>query len=320
MEGNPMALKHLNAALLSVAVVGCTSIEDVAVAGSLNGKILSNLSGDCADHVGTNSTSSTDVKRNTFYSGTVSVAAGGNACSIASSAIPNHNVNDGPRSFRNTMSVQNLSFSIPSNPRMNSSTTALSHRSYDAVMLNGVPVDILSAGCYDPSSRMADANGNTPAGCRDTNPWLIDPPSAGNFFGEDSHNGHTQPDGTYHYHANPMALFSNNAGSEGSPVIGFAADGFPIYGSYFKDASGNIRKAQSSYTLKSGNRPSGNRDPGGAYTGYYVNDWEYTASGDLDECNGITVNGQYGYYITDSYPWILKCHKGTPDRSFSKRR
>ena len=38
--------------------------------------------------------------------------------------------------------------------------------------------------------------------------------------------------GSYHYHCDPNALFDDVPVGEGSPVIGFAADGFPIYGSY----------------------------------------------------------------------------------------
>jgi hypothetical protein len=39
--------------------------------------------------------------------------------------------------------------------------------------------------------------------------------------------------------------------------------------------------------------------------GTYVADWEWTDADDLDECNGMTVNGQYGYYVTDAYPWVM---------------
>ncbi|MEM1366184.1 MAG: YHYH protein [Pseudomonadota bacterium] len=316
-----MTKHHLRAVLaISIIATGCTSADNIAIANEENPNITGNASADCADHTGTRSTASRDVKRNTSYQGQITVSATGNSCLIQSSAIPNHNVNDGPTSFRNAMSVQNLSFSIPRNPQKNSSATALTHRYYDAVMLNGVPVDVLSAGCYDPGARGADASGNTPAGCSDTHPYLIDPPSAGNFFGEDSQNGHSQPDGTYHYHANPMALIGDDDRISGSSVIGFAADGFPIFGTYFKDTSGTVRKAVSGYTLKKGSRPTGADSPGGTYTGYYVSDWEYTGAGDLDECNGMTVDGQYGYYATESYPWIIKCLKGTPDASFSKRR
>jgi hypothetical protein len=40
--------------------------------------------------------------------------------------------------------------------------------------------------------------------------------------------------------------------------------------------------------------------------------------GDLDECNGMSYQGVYGYYITDSFPYVLNCFKGTPDLTFHK--
>ncbi|MEO0980611.1 MAG: YHYH protein, partial [Pseudomonadota bacterium] len=136
----------------------------------------------------------------------------------------------------------------------------------------------------------------------------------------DNHHAHTQPDGRYHYHGNPNALFDDKPGPDGSPLIGFAADGFPVYGSYFKDETGKVRKAVPGYTLKAGSRPSGDGNPGGAYDGLYRSDYEFTGAGDLDECNGMTINGQYAYYVTDAYPWIVACLRGTPDASFDKPR
>jgi len=138
-----------------------------------------------------------------------------------------------------------------------------------------------------------------------------------NGFRVDSHNAHTQPNGAYHYHGDPMALFSRT-GDVASPVVGFAADGFPIYGSFIKDGAA-IRQVQSSYQLKSGTRPSDNNQPGGSYDGSFRDDYEYIAgSGDLDECNGMSVNGQYAYYITDRFPYLMACFKGTVDESFRK--
>ena len=67
---------------------------------------------------------------------------------------------------------------------------------------------------------------------------------AGNDFGTDSHNAHTQPDGAYHYHGDPVAMY-DTSGETASGVIGFAADGFPIFGPYI-DEDG-IRKVQSGY-------------------------------------------------------------------------
>ena len=103
-------------------------------------------------------------------------------------------------------------------------------------------------------------------------------------------------------------------------MIGFAADGFPIYGSYFLDpATSTVRKAISGYTLKAGSRGTqSNTNPGGNYDGTYIDDYDYTAAGDLDACNGMSVGGQYGYYVTDGYPWVLKCYVGFADSSFAK--
>jgi len=54
------------------------------------------------------------------------------------------------------------------------------------------------------------------------------------------------------------------------------------------------------------------------YDGQFRGDWEYQANqGDLDECNGMTVDGQYGYYVTDTFPWVLGCFKGNLDTSFT---
>jgi hypothetical protein len=145
-------------------------------------------------------------------------------------------------------------------------------------------------------------------------------------FNVDSHNAHSQGDGTYHYHGSPLALFDDSTNNAISPVIGFAADGFPIFGSYFND-NGVIRKALSSYQLKSGTRPSGANEPGEAggpfagdnYDGRFKDDYEHVLNaGDLDECNGMTVDGVYGYYVTDDFPYVIGCFSGTPDDSFRK--
>lgn len=183
-----------------------------------------------------------------------------------------------------------------------------------------VVVDLLSAGCYKPNDQSADQDGNVAIGCTLQDGWLVDPLGTESKFGADAHNAHTQPDGTYHYHGNPLAMFDDNPGTEGSPVIGFAADGFPVFGSYFLDRETNeVRKAISKYELKEGSRPGPDDDnPGGTYDGLYRDDYEFTGNGDLDACNGMTVNGQYGYYVTDTFPWMIGCYSGTINSSFRK--
>ena len=204
----------------------------------------------------------------------------------------------------------------------------------DALFLNGVKLDLLAAACYDVG---AEPLGREKIGCgpdQIDNPWRYDPMSPLNTFGTDNNNAHTQPDGTYHYHGNPMAMFARHCQTSQrvSPVIGFAADGFPIYGSCIDD-DGTVRQAISSYRLKDGGGPrqavAGYTTPADGqgdiasdnYDGQFRGDYEYVeGAGDLDPCNGMVVDGQYGYYITDSYPWGMGCYTGTPDASFSPRR
>jgi hypothetical protein len=45
--------------------------------------------------------------------------------------------------------------------------------------------------------------------------------------------------------------------------------------------------------------------------GTYTSDWEWSdANGDLDECNGIEINGEYAYVITNAYPYVGRCLNG----------
>ena len=75
-------------------------------------------------------------------------------------------------------------------------------------------------------------------------------------------------------------------------LIGYAADGFPIYFKYgyasATSSSNGVITLRSSYRLKSGSRPGdGENAPCGVYDGVYSNDFEYVEGlGDLDQCNG----------------------------------
>ena len=297
--------------------------------------IFTERSADCASYANSYEASVLDIQESVMFEADVLITADDSECVFTSNSIPNHDFNDESANFaEGTASTAEvaLEFTVSRNPEFANTTTDLSQSVKNGVMLNGVKLDILSAGCYRPSAGDAGADGNTAIGCLDGSAWLLDPLSTDKKFGADQHNAHIQPGGEYHYHGNPKAMFDDFPGSDGSPVIGFAADGFPIYGSYFYDEdSGSVRKATSSYQLKQGDRealydsyvgeelnPSDNALNSKEYDGSYVDDWEYVAgSGDLDECNGMTVDGQYGYYAIDAYPWVIKCFKGTPHESFS---
>ncbi|MCX2979621.1 YHYH protein [Halieaceae bacterium IMCC14734] len=299
-----------------IAVVSSPTEEDGI---DITNAILEATSGDCADYEELYVAEVLDLQTAVSFNAFLELTTTTNNCRFSSNNIPNHFFNDASAAFATQVAVIARDLQITRFPTAAVAPTPLSQQSYDAVMLNGVVLDILSAGCYNPSDAMADQDGNTPIGCSINDPWLLDPMSDLTNFGTDMNNAHTQPDGSYHYHGNPNALFDDSPGPNGSPVIGFAADGFPIFGSYFFDIdSGAVRKAISGYTLIPGARPQTAADPGGNYDGTYIDDYEFTDSGDLDSCNGMTVDGQYGYYVTDTYPWVINCFTGTPDSSFAK--
>ena len=115
-----------------------------------------------------------------------------------------------------------------------------------------------------------------------------------------------------------------------SPLIGWAADGFPIYAVYGysdpNDSKSKVQKLSSSYQLKTGSRPGGDA-PAGIYDGTFVRDYEYVPeSGDLDECNGCQTvtpefpNGTYAYFLTEQWPVIPRFWKGTPSQDFQRGR
>ncbi|MEM6785316.1 MAG: YHYH protein [Bacteroidota bacterium] len=269
--------------------------------------VLTSQNANCASYVEAYRADATDLAEGRSFEGALTIETDGATCTFSSNAIPNHDFNDAG-SFATRVSTQSQVYTITATPEFAAARTTLSLDYDNAVLLNGVKVDLLAAGCYGV--------GNGHHGCHDMGtPWRYDPMGTVNF-GTDAHNAHTQPDGTYHYHGNPNALFDAADGSAPSPVIGFAADGFPIFGTYFRDEAGTVRKAASSYRLKTGTRPSG---PGGAYDGTFVDDYEYVeGAGDLDACNGMVVGGVYGYFITEGYPHVLGCFTGTPHASFRK--
>lgn len=107
------------------------------------------------------------------------------------------------------------------------------------------------------------------------------------------------------YFQNLQNEFNDN-GVNHSPIIGWAYDGNPIYGSYGysnpKQIS-PIKKLVSGYTANISNIED---RPSGFDLGFFVDDYKFTSSGDLDVYNGrfcITPefpNGVYAYFATSS--------------------
>ena len=100
---------------------------------------------------------------------------------------------------------------------------------------------------------------------------------------QDSCQGHPESGGEYHYHSLTTCLSDDDPGGEHSPLMGYAFDGFGIYGHYGEDG-------------------------------------ELLTNDDLDECHGhtheIEWDGQmvemYHYHATYEYPYTIGCYRGTP--------
>ena len=238
--------------------------------------------------------------------------------SMTSNGIPDHATGTFPNSnCPNTIAPWSASADVTLTPADTGTAAPIQIVGF---ALNGVKLDPSTAGTctVSGSSTTCSLIGNTGT-------WNIEALGQSSFnFGVDSSNAHVQPSGQYHYHGMPEAVLTKLSNGEMKPtLVGFAFDGFPVYARYgytdATDSTSAVKAMKGSYQLKStpdANRPSTSTYPMGAFT----QDYEYVAgSGDLDECNGrvdVTPEfpcGIYHYYITDTYPFIQRCVKGTPN-------
>ena len=236
---------------------------------------------------------------------------------LTANGIPDHEVGEFPNVDNpNTISEQTVSASYTLEPTQTTTASTLGGpRGVTGYVLNGIKIDAGTGGSCDDSGSncsLGDNSGN----------WSIEALGQTSFsFGTDDNNAHVQPDGTYHYHGMPEGFITEQGGSSSTmTMIGWAADGFPIYARYgystATDANSALKSMTGSYQLVSD--ISDDRPSTDTYAlGTFAQDWEYVdGSGDLDECNGrfgVTPEfpeGIYHYYATDSYPYFQRCVKG----------
>lgn len=232
---------------------------------------------------------------------------------VRSNGIPNHDYESGLGCCAAEMSYE---WKIPLNPEMSSSLTYVPERGAIAISVNGVPF-------FGPEE---GPGGDAVAlhfeyFIEDRQPivlGLCGAHSAGTTF-------HYHFDGNcVHWHPEPEGLgwkdwdVSFLSQDQVSPVIGFAFDGYPIYGPYGNDSNNQLKEMTSSYRLKQGKN---------GYNG--IDDWEYVEGlGHLDECNGITskVPGvqekTYHYHASKKsgsgeigFPYFILCYRGVPETS-----
>ena len=231
---------------------------------------------------------------------------------ITSNGIPDHATGAFPNPGNpNSIAPQNYHYRVTMTPKLTGTDTP--SRLF-GVAINGIP--------FDPAT--AELWHNNPQ-------WSYEALSGMLFsrggLGVDSNLAHVQPNGAYHYHGLPMGLLKRLDYTHRMALIGYAVDGFPVYGpnayTNADDPHSPLKQLKSSYRLKDGMRPSGPDSPGGAYDGSFASDYEYVkGAGDLDTTNGRTgvtpeyPQGTYYYVVTANWPFLPRKVKGTPDASF----
>ena len=152
----------------------------------------------------------------------------------------------------NSIKAQSITFSVPANPTVAALPTCVGGEV--GIMLSGV----LLFSAFDAEGRDAVAHEV-----------------------QDQCDGHPQESGYYHYHGLSSCLKDNATGQ--SALLGYAFDGFGIYGPYGADGK------------------------------------ELTDA-DLDECHGITSEVEwdgkqvmmYHYVATREFPYVVGCFRGAP--------
>jgi hypothetical protein len=254
---------------------------------------------------------------------------------IDANGLPDHKPGQFPnRGNPNSIEEQHYHFEVPLRP------TALDEpqpirRYLFGVAINGVVFDPGTAEVWQPGDKIVSRPGpgtRMGPGVDRDRVWNYEGMGRMNL-GIDENHAHVQPTGAYHYHGLPTRLITRLKKEQGNDkmlLIGYAADGYPFYAEYGHSKADNaaspLKKLQSSYHLKKGNRPTGDAGPGDKYDCTFVQDYEFTkGSGDLDESNGregVTPEypeGTYYSVATDAYPFIPRLFHGKPDTSFEKQ-
>jgi hypothetical protein len=252
----------------------------------------------------------------------------------------------GPFQDRNPSQAadQNAIFKIPLSPQQNTGTKTATTPGNIGVFINGVALfdyrdgvawnNTTGALCGGPGNPMC------PGGMGAVSAWNRDAVLA-EKAGFDCAKGHPAM-GNYHHHQNPSAFdldltvvstVCNLYDADGlykidstrhSPLLGFAYDGFPIYGAYgYKnaDGTGGVVRMKSSYQLNTATTRINGPNVSATYPlGYFREDYAFVsnpAADYLDVHNGRFSrtpeypNGIYCYFATvdsrwnSSYPYVV---------------
>jgi len=269
-----------------------------------------------------------------------SVVISGNEMVVSSNGMPNH---DFISAMGGAADEQSVSFTVPLNP---TNDTTGGHDSTNC------PASIGRWECAPALGTVAIGTNGVPIFGPEEGPGGDAVALDFKYFDEDRQpialgycGGHNGPQGVhYHWDANCMYWepgegetmadydWTKLDSTTHSPIIGWAYDGYPIYGMYTWDQNMDLVATTSSYGVE---RTQEGGDQG--YNG--IDDWNYVnGMGDLDECNGRWgptpeyPDGTYYYVstplsgstdlVTDTdgndvpmvgFPYFLLCYHGVAD-------
>jgi hypothetical protein len=237
---------------------------------------------------------------------------------------------------------QHAIFSLPLNPIQNTGTLSPVTMGNIGLFVNGVALFDARDGVSWNNTTMAEGGGPIP-GPPGQNVWNRDAIVA-ERAGFDCSKGHPAQ-GNYHHHQNPSAFkldynvlstVCNLYDADGlyaidslnhSPLIGFAYDGFPIYGAYAfanADGTGGIVRMKTGYQLRNittrttyANGTSVTPGPAVSTSyplGHYKEDYEWVAHpGQADYLDAH--NGRF--CVTPEYPNGIYCYFATVDANWN---
>lgn len=250
-----------------------------------------------------------------IYSNVQQVQYTDNDVFISCNGIPTYDV--GPWDDPALGTNQNFVFRITRSPKPAGSNQLLLENGRIGVWSNGLSI-------YDLRNGVSFHADDT---------WHLDAVRASEDA-ETPCDGYAGENGEYYTRIAPACLYDPVTAKEHAPIIGYAFDGYPIYGGYGfanSDGSGGVVRMRSSYQFRNiterTSLPDGTQLPAELHgpkvndsypLGHYVEDYIYVAgSGDLDAHNGrfcVTPeypNGTYAYFATvdasgkGAFPYVI---------------
>ena len=233
---------------------------------------------------------------------------------VSCTGVPGYTIGPWPMN-PNVASNQNFVFKIIRTPQQNTGTATAVGLGHVGLWANGVSIFNADDG---------QTYNNQGVWHRNAYYW--------EKAGFDACLGHPQQQGEYHHHVSPTCLYNDADNTHHSPIIGWAWDGYPVYGAYAytnTDGTGPIKRMTSSYQLRNitqrttlpDGSPAASAGPAISTQyplGAYLQDYEFiTGLGDLDDHNGRFCktpefpNGTYAYFVTIDavrtpvYPYTL---------------